>query len=66
MKVGDSRDPEWVSNPKKVLKRLFSQHTGRPYSEQRHPLRIIQALPDLNRLNRMATFARFSEKLGVD
>lgn len=63
VRVRDSKDPKRIGNPKKVLRRLFTQHTGRPYSEQRHPFQIAQTLPDLNRLSRLATFARFSEKL---
>ncbi|OGG56219.1 MAG: hypothetical protein A3F84_10135 [Candidatus Handelsmanbacteria bacterium RIFCSPLOWO2_12_FULL_64_10] len=60
--VGDTKKPEQVSNPKKRLTRIFREKTGRLYVDRVHAEKIIQALSDLNRIKRCATFVRFAIK----
>lgn len=50
-------------NPKKRMIRLFNDHVGRPYSDRIHAERIAKALPDLQKLKRVATFQRFASKV---
>jgi len=63
VRVRNVRNPEQIKNPKKALMRKFKEHTGRPYSDLFHAIKIVRALPDLNRLNRLETFSRFCRKL---
>lgn len=63
VRIRNVRNPEQTKNPKKILNRKFKEHIGRPYSDRFHAIKIVRALPDLNRLNRLETFARFSRKL---
>lgn len=63
VRIRNVRNPEQTKNPKKVLNRKFKEHIGRPYSDRFHAMKIVRALPDLNRLHRLETFARFCRKL---
>ncbi|MBZ0156238.1 MAG: DUF4276 family protein [Alphaproteobacteria bacterium] len=63
VRVADVRCPETISNPKKRLNRIFSQHRRGTYNDIVHAIQIATAMPDLNRLGRCTTFARFAEKL---
>jgi hypothetical protein len=60
--VNDGKKPERIKNPKKVLNRLFQRHTGKPYVDRWHARRIVEQLPDLTRLGKLATFLRFRER----
>ena len=63
VKIRHQKRAEHVSNPKSALERFFVQN-GRPkYVDRKDAIRIVRALPDLRRLERLPTFARFSEKL---
>ena len=55
--------PETTRNPKARLLKLFQQnHRGR-YNDMFHTIRIVEAMPDLNRIGRCPSFARFVEKV---
>ena len=55
--------PETTRNPKARLLKLFQQnHRGR-YNDMFHAIRIVEAMPDLNRIGRCPSFARFVEKV---
>ncbi|HSW46794.1 MAG TPA: DUF4276 family protein [Phycisphaerae bacterium] len=60
VRIRDRKKPEQARNPKKELTRLFHQHNRRPYTDHRHAIQIVQALPDLNRVRRVPAFARFA------
>jgi len=63
VRVADHKKSERMRNPKRALERIFHQY-GRPkYVDRKDAIRIIRALPDLNRLQRLPTFARFCDKL---
>ena len=63
VRVRDVRNPDQESNPKARLRRIFNQRLRRPYSEQIHARKIVEALPDLNRIRRSPSFVRFAVKL---
>jgi uncharacterized protein DUF4276 len=55
--------PEIVRNPKVRLLKLFQQnHRGR-YNDVFHAIKIVEAMPDLARIRRCPSFARFVEKV---
>ncbi len=57
------RNTERVSNPKKRLNRIFKEHSGRRYSDLTDAKKIVERLPDFNRLRRCDTFVRFVLKV---
>ena len=61
--VSDVRRPDQIPRPKTRLNRIFQQYSGRPYRDLIHARKIVEALPDLNRIRRSATFVRFAVKL---
>ena len=63
VRVQDIKRPERIRNPKTRLNQIFQQQTGRPYVDRIHAQQIVEALPDLTRLIRCATFARFAAKV---
>ena len=63
VRVRNVRNPDQIQNPKKRLNRIFNQHSGQPYSDRTHARKIVEALPDLNRIRRIPTFVRFAVKL---
>lgn len=64
--VKDHKNPERVNNPKKVLNKLMTENGYRKYTDYLHAVRIIQLLPDLNKLRRIPSFMRFCEKLELE
>jgi len=54
------RDTERVSNPKKRLNRIFKEYSGRRYNDMIHAKKIVERLPDFNRIRCCNTFARFA------
>jgi hypothetical protein len=62
VKVPDTKKPDQTSKPKTKLMKLFQQNSGKPYSDRIHARLIVEALPDLNRINRCASFVRFAVK----
>jgi hypothetical protein len=60
--IQDAKNPERMQNPKKRLTRIFREHLRRPYNDRIHAEKIVNALPDLNRIKRCATFVRFAVK----
>lgn len=64
-KIGHQKRPEQIKNPKAALQRLFNQHRGSgfKYVDRVHALQIVRALPDLGKLQRIPSFARFQAKL---
>lgn len=63
VKIRHVRNAEQMRNPKKALNRKFKEQIGRQYSDRFHAIQIVRALPDLKRLRRLETFARFCRKL---
>lgn len=63
VRVQDIKRPERTRNPKTRLNQIFQQQAGRPYVDRIHAQQIVEALPDLTRLRRCATFARFAAKV---
>ena len=61
--VARRRRVHQIANPKSVLNSLFKRHTGRRYVDRHDALKIVNALPDLNRLRRVDSFRRFETKL---
>jgi hypothetical protein len=60
--IRDEKNPERMQNPKKRLTRIFREYLRRPYNDRIHAEKIVNALPDLNRIKRCATFVRFALK----
>jgi hypothetical protein len=52
-----------TGNPKARLKRLFQQHSGRPYVELRHAKMIVEQMKSFSRLKRCPSFVRFAERV---
>ena len=63
VKVPDVKKPDQIQKPKTRLNRIFQQRSGRPYVDRMHARKIVEALPDLNRIRRSTTFVRFAVKL---
>ncbi len=63
VRIRHARNPDRLRNPKKHLGRLFLQHTRRQYVDRYHAIQIATSLPDLSQLRRVATFARFADRL---
>lgn len=63
IKIKDTKDPERIQKPKTRLIKLFRENIGRPYSDLAHAKRIVEALPDLNRIKYCASFVRFAAKV---
>lgn len=49
-------------SPKTRLTKLFQQHRGQPYTDRFHAKKIVNAMPDLSRVKRCASFVRFAVK----
>jgi Domain of unknown function (DUF4276) len=62
--VRDVKRPEEEKDPKAKLDRIIRNHCGhsRPYQAHFHAQRIIQELPDLNRIKQCPSFVRFAER----
>ena len=63
VKIKDTKNSERKTNPKKYLNQLFKQHKGQPYSDLQHAEKIVQKMPDLNKINRCPSFIRFARKV---
>lgn len=63
VRVSRQRRSERVLNPKITLLRLFQQNGKGRYNDMFHAIKIAEAMPDLNRIRRCASFVRFAEKL---
>jgi hypothetical protein len=63
VKIRDIKNSEQTRKPKTLLNQMFQQNSGRPYVDRIHARLIVEALPDLSRMKRCATFVRFSEKV---
>ncbi len=57
------RKVDQTQNPKSLLNNLFKEHRGRRYVDRIHAKQIIDAMPDLNRLQRIDSFRRFQRFL---
>lgn len=60
-RIREEKNPESVKNPKKVLMRIFRQHT-RGYQPHVHALKIVKKLPDFKKIRRCESFVRFALK----
>lgn len=63
VKIKSRKKTEQIRNPKKHLDRLFREHARRPYVDRVHAKKIVQALPDLKKIIRCASFRRFAIKV---
>ncbi len=61
VRIRDVKKSERTRNPKKHLIRVF-QHHHHAYVDRIHAKMIVEALPDLTRIKRCATFVRFAVK----
>ena len=61
--IRDEKSPDQVENPKAVLSRLFQKHGRGRYNDLIHAERIARKLPDLSRVRRSVSFARFAGKV---
>ena len=59
VKVGDEKAPDSVTNPKTRMTKLFQQRGGMIYLDRIHAVQIVRALPDLKRIRRSPSLARF-------
>ena len=59
------KNTEKIKDPKSALIRVFKTSTSRisRYEDTIHAIKIVEAMPDLNRLKRLPSFKRFAEKL---
>jgi hypothetical protein len=64
VRARDSKSPDDVRNPKARLRKLFQKSGRDDYSDRVHARKIVDALPDLKRLRRCASFRRFEVALG--
>lgn len=62
VQVKDVKNAEIVKNSKARLNKLFQQHRGQPYTDRFHAKQLIEALPDLGKIRRCASFFRFAVK----
>ena len=62
VQIADVKNSEKFHNPKKRIMKTFQQNTGRPYTDRIHAKQIIEAMSDLNRIRRCASFVRFAAK----
>ncbi len=62
-KIGRLKRAMESNDPKEILDRLFREHTKRPYQPHLHAEKIVKAMPNLKRLNRVESFQRFESKL---
>jgi len=63
VRIDRIRDPQNVSNPKKMLTKIFRENTKRPYNDLVDAEKIVRAMPDLERLKKVETFIRFALKI---
>ena len=63
VRVPDVKRPERMRKPKTHLNKVFQRHSGRPYADRLHAKLIVEALPDLTKIKRCATFVRFAVKV---
>lgn len=59
VKINDDKKADRVTKPKTRMIKLFQQNGGTPYLDRIHAQQIVRALPDLNRIKRSPSFARF-------
>jgi hypothetical protein len=60
--ISAQRRSETVADPKQVLDRLFRNARTSGYKDYMHAKIIVEALPDLAKISRCATFKRFALK----
>jgi len=62
-RIRDRKRPDQIAKPKGTLKSVFRQNGGVDYVDRIHAVKIVEALPDLNRIRRSQSFQRFFDKL---
>jgi hypothetical protein len=62
VQVPDVKNSDSVQNPKRRISKTFQQHSSYPYTDRIHARQIVEAMPDLNRIKRCASFVRFAAK----
>lgn len=63
VRIRDTKNPHKIRNPKKRLNRAFKEHRGFAYIDLQHAIKIVRAIPDRAKLDRIPTFSRFFSKL---
>ncbi len=64
VKIPDNKNPERINNPKKRLTQILKEHgKGMLYTDRIHAIRILEKLPDLKRMMKLAAFKRFAAKV---
>jgi hypothetical protein len=63
IQVPHNKKSDRVQNPKQKLDKMFRENIGIRYSDIKHAAWIVKALPDLERLQRICSFERYSTKL---
>lgn len=63
VRIKRMRQTEQIGNPKKRMTQIFKQNGGKPYNDLIHAVKIVKAMPDLKRLQKVDTFSRFERLL---
>jgi len=63
VRVPRTRKPEEERDPKSKLMTIFRQKRGRRYNDGVDAIKIVEQMPDLNRIRRLSTFQRFERVL---
>ena len=63
VRIASESRPDRVRAPKTKLNRIFQQNMHTTYVDRYHAIKIVQALPDLNRIQRSESFRRFAERV---
>lgn len=64
-RIPDQKRPDKVQKPKTRLTKLFQQHGKGYYNDLIHAAQIAERLPDLKRVRRSPSFARFAARLQI-
>jgi hypothetical protein len=62
-RIKDCKSPDDEQNPKTQLRKLFRKHGHGDYSDRVHAPKIVDMMPDLTKLRRSVSFARFEAVL---
>jgi hypothetical protein len=63
VRIRHRKHTERISNPKKMLNRIYQEHIGRRYNDLLHAAQIVRSLPNLDQIARIDSFQRFRSKL---
>jgi len=63
VQIKDWKKPETLQKPKTELTKVFQHHIHRLYLDRQDAVKIVDALPDLKRLDKIPAFSRFRQKI---